>query len=166
MVCGYYSYCKGSEILALLEIMNMATESIDKGIEIGITDERFYGVDNVEQSIVEYCKLHAKLVPEGKGEIASAVYNGLATAHELCLNELSKVTNTPIHNINIVAGRSKDILFCELIAKKTKCRTMLVPVENAAIGNALTQLIGLGALRDGSDARKCVKNSFEIQVVS
>jgi len=152
--------------ISFAEIMDMATKSIHKGLEIDITDERFYGVDNVEQSIVEYCKLHGKPVPESRGETASAVYNGLATAHELCLRELSKVTNTPIHNIHIVGGGSKDILFCELIAKKTKCRTVLGPVEGAAIGNALTQLIGLGALKDRSDARKCVKNSFDIQIVS
>jgi len=39
-------------------------------------------------------------------------------------------------------------------------------LKEGAIGNALTQLIGLGALKDRSDARKCVKNSFDIQVVS
>ena len=147
------------------EIIEKASQAVDTGFTIDITDNRFYSVTNIESVVSDIFKEQGKKAPQTQGEIASAIYHGLTDAHINSLQELSKIIKKPISSLHIVGGGSRDTLFCNMIAEKIKCKTTVGPVEGTATGNMLTQLLGLKAFSSIQEARNCVKNSFNIKTI-
>ncbi|MDK2818118.1 MAG: rhamnulokinase [Spirochaetota bacterium] len=151
--------------ISFSEIIKKASKSLDIGFTIDITDNRFYGVTNIESVVTDIFKEQGKKVPQTRGEIASAIYHGLTDAHINSLQELSNIIKKPISSLHIVGGGSWDTLFCNMIAEKIKYKTTVGPVEGTTIGNILTQLLGLKALSSIQEARNCIKNSFNIKTI-
>ena len=89
----------------------------------------------------------------------------LADSYARSLDDLERLTGQAYGVLHIIGGGSKNGFLNELTKKSTKRKIVTGPVEGTAIGNLLMQMIGAGEIFSVAEARKIVKNSFEIQEV-
>ena len=78
------------------------------------------------------------------------------------MTELEKITGNKYETLNIIGGGSKNGFLNELTAKYTQRKIITGPAEGTAIGNLVMQMIGVGDLPNIQEARKIIKNSFDI----
>ena len=143
--------------LSFSEISTLARSEIEKNFSIDITNKKFYGVLDLEQTIINDFKERNLEVPKTKGQIASAIYHGLSDSYKKSLEELNSFGKNPIKKIYIVGGGSKDNLLNELTAKKTKCQIIKGVVESSALGNILIQLLSLNKINSLEEGRKIIE---------
>ena len=79
------------------------------------------------------------------------------------LEGLESLLGRPIRTIHIVGGGSRNRLLNQLVADATGRTVIAGPVEATAAGNVLVQAIGAGEVRDLSEVRAIVRQSFEIE---
>ena len=115
---------------------------------------------NMVKAIEDYCVANNQGKPEGLGEIAIAVYNGLTNEYDKAVKSLNSIRGTEIEAINMVGGGIKDTFLCEQTAKKTGVKVIAGPIEASVIGNVLAQLLGLGVIKNLSEGREIVSKSF------
>ncbi len=78
------------------------------------------------------------------------------------LERLEKLTGKRLETIHIVGGGCQNVLLNQLTADACGRPVAAGPVEATAIGNVLTQAVGLGVLGSVADAREVVRRSFEV----
>lgn len=96
---------------------------------------------------------HAALGRASIGELARALYAGLAGEAAGTLRDLAAVTGTPIHTIRVGGGGRQDAALMTFLAEKTGCRLVAGPVEASVVGSALIQFVALGAIPSFEAAR-------------
>ncbi len=79
------------------------------------------------------------------------------------LESLEKLTNKSVDIIHIVGGGSRNNLLNQLAADVTGRRVIAGPAEATAIGNALTQAMGAGAIGSLEELRAIVRQSFDVE---
>jgi rhamnulokinase len=88
---------------------------------------------------------------------------GLALCYRWVLERLEGLTGKRLEAIHIVGGGCQNALLNQLTADACDRPVLAGPVEATAIGNVLTQAIGLGALGSLAEAREVVRRSFEVR---
>lgn len=117
---------------------------------------------NMPKRIREYCQKTGQKVPETKGEIIRCIAQSLAFKYRQTVEGMEEVTGNKYSVINIVGGGIKDKMICQFTANATKRVVSAGPVEATSIGNIIVQGIGTGAIKNLSEGRQIVKNSFDI----
>lgn len=102
-------------------------------------------------------------VPSTPGQYVRACLDSLALAYRLVLETLEELTGKPITTVHIVGGGTKNELLSQLTADATRRRVVAGPVEATALGNAITQALGLGVIPSLAAGRKLIADSFELQ---
>jgi rhamnulokinase len=128
-----------------------------------IDPDQFIDPGHMPERIVEYCKRTGQPVPEGHAAMARAVLEGLAERYRQVLESLETLTGKPLNVIHIVGGGSKNRLLNQLVANRTGRKVIAGPGEATAIGNVIVQAIGAGVLKDLSQARALVAESFGVE---
>ena len=65
--------------------------------------------------------------------------------------------------INIIGGGSKETLLCKYTADACGVPVTAGPSEATAIGNLASQAIACGELKDLSEARQMIRESFDVE---
>jgi len=110
-----------------------------------------------------YCEKTSQPVPETPGQMMRAVYESLALKYRLTLDNLCAVSGRRAPNLHIIGGGSQNALLSQMTADSTGRTVICGPVEATALGNAIVQLIGLGDLKDMSEARAMLAQTIETQ---
>lgn len=100
--------------------------------------------------------------PTEPGQYVRCCLESLAYAYRQTMRELEGLLNESVDVLHIVGGGGKNALLNRLTADATGKRVVVGPYEATAIGNALTQAIGAGHVRDLAHLRQIVRNSFEL----
>jgi len=124
--------------------------------------EAFQTPGNMPEKIREYCRKTNQAVPETKGEIIRCIAQSLVLRYRDVVEGMEAVTGKEYPVIHIVGGGIKDKMICQFTANATKRRVEAGPVEATSIGNVLVQAMACGAIKDLNEARRVVKNSFDI----
>lgn len=148
--------------LSYAQICKMASESGISSI-IDCNDDRFLAPANMTLEVQNACRESQQPVPEGVGEVAAVIYNSLAKCYENTVKELEEITQFSFDSIHVVGGGSNADYLNELTAKFTGKTVYAGPGEATAIGNILVQMMISHELMDLTQARECVKKSFEIK---
>ncbi len=74
------------------------------------------------------------------------------------------MTGHPIRSLHVVGGGVQNHLLCQLTADVVERTVFAGPVESAALGNILVQMIYSGELENIKAARELVMVSFDIKV--
>jgi rhamnulokinase len=77
-------------------------------------------------------------------EMVRSIIESLASAYAATLDELVRLTGTPIDRVHVVGGGSQNTLLCQLIADRSARLVQAGPVEATAIGNILIQARSAG----------------------
>ena len=116
------------------------------------------------KEVIAYCEEKGQGTPEGLGEIAMAIYNGLTQEYGKTVRNLEVISGKTISCLNMVGGGIQDQLLCELTAKAIQKPVVAGPIEGSVLGNVLMQLKALGHIKDRIEGRKIVKASFEQKI--
>ena len=151
-----------AEDLSFAEICQMAAECDIKSL-VDANDDRFLAPDNMTAEVQRACEESGQQVPRGIAEVAAVIYNSLAKCYATTLEELEEQTGCTYQNIHVVGGGANSDYLNRLTAQYTQRTVLAGPTEATAIGNLAVQMIAKQELKDLSDARHCIYQSFEIK---
>lgn len=145
------------------DIINAAQGAERNHFRIDPDDPRFMAPENMVDEVVAFCREHGQGQPSDLGEIAIAVYNGLATKYAQTIDELEELIDAEVENINMVGGGTQDTLLCQLTADVTGKKVIAGPIEASVLGNSIVQFIAGGYIEDIREGRSIVEESFELK---
>ncbi len=147
------------------DFVTLSKEVKDFDSIVDVNDASFLAPASMIDAIKEYCRKTGQKEPETPGEIALCVYDSLAVCYKKAVETVEKVTGYSFDTIHIVGGGCQNEYLNELTAKRTGRKVVAGPVEATAIGNALSQLIYDGAVKDVIEAKELVKSSFDTKTI-
>ncbi len=147
------SYAKLCEEAALCDIKSL----------VNPLDDRFLAPSSMTQEITSYCRETGQKVPSGIFETACVIYNSLAKCYSDTLRSISEITGIKYDRINIVGGGSNADYLNRLTSSFTGIKVYAGPSEATAIGNCMIQMLSAGEYADVYEARKAIRDSFEIK---
>jgi rhamnulokinase len=103
--------------------------------------------------IRSFCQRTGQPEPETMGQIVRAVFESLALRYRIVLDNLVELANKPVDRLHIIGGGGRNRLLCQMTADSTGREVVVGPYEAAALGNAIVQLITLGAMDNLAQAR-------------
>ena len=74
------------------------------------------------------------------------------------------MTGKKYTSINIVGGGTKEKILCQWAADASNRTVFAGPVEATAIGNIVMQTIAAGEIKDITEAREIIRDSFDVKV--
>ncbi|HSI13610.1 MAG TPA: rhamnulokinase family protein [Chthoniobacter sp.] len=123
-------------------------------------DPRFHCPTDMPAEIRAFCRETGQPEPETPGEHARCIFDSLALLYAAKLEEIERLTGRSVRVLHIVGGGSKNELLNQLAADAIGRPVFAGPVEATALGNVLSQLLGLHLLPDLEIARKVIRDSF------
>lgn len=147
------------------DLMNLAISASDIKTVVDLNDKRFLAPDSMIEAVKSYARDKGERVPETVGEVMNVVYNSLATLYADTVKKTEEIVGVKFTSLNIVGGGSKDRYLNELTKKYTGLRVLTGPTEGTAVGNVLCQAISSEEIKDITEARKTVMNSFGIKEI-
>jgi rhamnulokinase len=126
-------------------------------------DASFYLPPSMPVALADFCRRTGQPVPAGVGGTVRCALESLALRYRWVLDRLEGLTGQKTEVIHIVGGGSQNALLNQFTADACNRVVLAGPVEATAIGNVLTQAIGVGVLGSLADAREVVRRSFEVR---
>ena len=127
-----------------------------------IDPNAFLEPGDMPAQIAAYCRRTGQESPATHAEYARAILESLALCYRQVLENLEALAGRKIAVIHIVGGGSRNELLNQFVADCTGRKVVAGPGEATAIGNILVQAMGAGELKDLSEIRAVVRNSFEL----
>jgi len=118
----------------------------------------------METEIRNYCLETGQPVPESMGQTARCIYESLALSYRKAFRDLQKIRGKKPEQFNFTGGGIRNRLLTRMAADACGCMVVTGPVEGAAIGNLLTQVMALGGLANVDEIRETVRNSVKTEV--
>ena len=145
------------------DMEKMAREAKPMQCFIDPDDPRFTPPGNQIKRIREFCEETGQYVPQTDGEIVRCIYESLAMKYKHTFENLQKCTGRTFETIHMVGGGTKDGFLCQMTADATNVPVIAGPIEATAAGNIAVQLIAAGEIKDLSQAREIIADSFSVQ---
>jgi rhamnulokinase len=123
-------------------------------------DPLFAPPGDMPKRIVDYCRDRGLTAPTTPGEFAITILNSLAHAYKKTLAEIAAVSGRQINLIHILGGGSQNDLLNQITADICGVPVKTGPVEATLFGNIAVQAIAAGVVKDLTEARALIKNSF------
>ncbi len=131
---------------------------------VDVNDQRFLAPENMTEEVKKACRESGQPVPEGIAETAAVIYHSLAECYAATAKEIEALTGKQYDKIFVVGGGANAGYLNRLTAEKTDKKVYAGPTEATAAGNLAAQMIAAGELEDLQDARRCIFESFEINI--
>jgi rhamnulokinase len=117
---------------------------------------------DMAETIADYCLRTDQPAPDGPGAFTRAILESLAFKYRVVLDALEALTGTPITEIQIVGGGSRNRLLNQFTADATGRVVLAGPVEATALGNIAMQMLATGAAATLAEARRIIEYSFPV----
>ena len=152
---------RGQEV-SFGELVTLAQQAPAFKAVIDVDDPCFLAPGGMPERVRDYCRRTGQAVPEGMGEIARVVYEGLALKYRWAIERLEKdLLGHRIDVLHIVGGGSKNELLNRFTAEAIGRRVVAGPSEGTVIGNLLVQAMALGGIGSLAGLRRVVAASFD-----
>ncbi|MBO5511015.1 MAG: rhamnulokinase, partial [Clostridia bacterium] len=126
-------------------------------------DASFNTPGNMPEKIREFCRKTGQHVPETTGEVVRCIYESLALKYRHTVENIQNLRGKKATMINVVGGGTKDHFLSQMTADACGLEVSAGPEEATSIGNLLAQMMAVGAIKNLSEARQVVANSFEVK---
>jgi rhamnulokinase len=123
----------------------------------------FLNPPHMPKQIQQYCRDTNQPVPQSEGEIMRCVIESLALKYRYVLERTEQLSGKTYEGLNIVGGGIQNQLLMQFTANAIGKPVWAGPVEASAIGNIVVQLMALGHISDIREARRIIRDSFDIQ---
>jgi len=154
------SWVKHNTLINYEELISLASTAPQFKSFIDPDYMGFYNPLDMTVAIDEFCVKTLQDPPQNIGEYVRIVLEGLAFKYRLTLDQLKEVTGKPISRIHIIGGGAQNKFLCQFTANVTGLTVIAGPSEGTAAGNLLLQAKALGYLKDLTEIRQVVRNSF------
>ncbi len=144
------------------ELTQLAAEARPFVAVLDPDDPAFAQPTRMPQAIADYCARTGQPAPESVGEYIRVCLEGIALAVRRRWEQLRAILGRGLTVLHIVGGGTQNTLLCQLVADAIGCPVLAGPSEATAMGNALVQAVGHGAL-DYVEARAVVRRSVELR---
>ncbi len=114
-------------------------------------------------AIADYCRDTGQPEPDGPGAFVRAILESLAFKYRVVLDTLEELTGTPIREVQIVGGGSRNRLLNQFTADATGRAVVAGPVEASALGNIAMQMVATKAVASLDEARLIIEHSFPVE---
>jgi rhamnulokinase len=128
---------------------------------LNVNDPSFVAPGNMPNRIADFCRRTRQPVPESAGAYARAIFESLALAYRLVLDDLAVITGRRAQTLHIVGGGSQNEMLCQYAADATGMQLVAGPVEATSLGNVLLQAMAMGRVSGGGQLREIVSRSFQ-----
>jgi len=143
-------------------LMKLAADAPPFASLVNPDDDAFILPASMPQALADYCRRTNQPVPEGPGPLVRCALESLALKYRWVLERLEELVGCKLETIHIVGGGCQNTLLCQLTADACNRTVLAGPVEATAIGNVLTQCLGLGLINSLGEGREIVRHSFEV----
>jgi rhamnulokinase len=126
-------------------------------------DPGFLHPERMTRAIAAYCRRTSQPEPDGPAAYTRAIFESLAFKYRVVLDTLEELTGTPIREVQIVGGGSRNRLLNQFTADATGRTVIAGPVEATALGNIAMQMLATGAVSTLADARRIIEHSFPVE---
>jgi rhamnulokinase len=130
---------------------------------LNVDDSTFLAPGNMPDRINKYLKSTGQNPTEDKGQMMRVIMESLALKYRQVMDAIEDVTGGAIEILHIVGGGIKNELLCQFTANATGKKVITGPIEATASGNILMQAKAAGQIKTLDQARKIVRNSFELK---
>ncbi|MFZ5517891.1 MAG: rhamnulokinase [Candidatus Zhuqueibacterota bacterium] len=145
------------------ELTDMAAGAAPFQAMIDPDHHDFLAPQDMPQAIRAFIKKSGQKVGNAPGDIVRVALESLALKYRFVLDQLKQVHATPINKIHIIGGGTQNTLLCQFTANATGLPVVAGPVEATAIGNILTQALGMGHVNSHAEIREIIRNSFQLE---
>ena len=147
-----YDYC---------QLTQLAQTSPSMRTLIDPAHEPFAAPGAMLAKIEVFAKTTDQPVPETPGQFVRCCLESLALSYRQTLKSLEQLLEQPIEVLHIVGGGGKNMLLNQMTADAIGRPVIVGPLEATATGNALTQALGIGQIRDLAHLRQILRRSID-----
>lgn len=151
---------KGKEF-SYAELATQAADSQPMRTLIDPGHAPFASPNDMLAKITAFAKKTRQPVPTTPGQFVRACLESLAYSYRAAMTNLQDILGYDIDRLHIVGGGGQNSLLNQMTADALNRDVVVGPFEATAIGNALTQAIGAGQIKDLAHLRKVVAASFK-----
>lgn len=141
-------------------LVTMATAAAPKRSVIDANDASLFAPNDMPQAIIELCRNSHQPEPRDVGEVTRCIFDSLAAKYAKVLSELTHISGKSVDVLHVVGGGAQNKLLCELTSQAAGVPVLAGPVEATALGNAITQLVYLGELRNMHEGRQLLQRKI------
>jgi rhamnulokinase len=131
---------------------------------IDLEHPMFVAPDDMLDAIFNYLNRSHQKIPDSDGAVARATLESLALRYRVCLQWLEDLLGYPLETIHIVGGGVKNQLLCQMTADACNRRVIAGPAEATALGNVISQLLGMKRFDSIPEVRTWMRSSSMLEV--
>src|SRR5205823_4318818 len=123
----------------------------------------FLAPSQMPRKIADFCRQTNQPAPNSPGEFIRTCLESLALTYRMTIEGLEEILGRKIQTIHIVGGGAQNELLNQMTADACQKEVIAGPTEATAIGNMLVTAISLGDIKNLSEGRAVVKQSFDVK---
>lgn len=147
------------------QLADLAAQATPFRTLVNPNDAAFASPGDMLAKIDRFAAATGQPKPDSPGAYVRCCLESLALCYRLILDDLESLLSRRVEVLHIVGGGGKNALLNQMTADAVGRPVVVGPYEATAIGNALTQAIGAGALKDLAELRSVVRQSFDVLTV-
>jgi rhamnulokinase len=149
--------------LSYAELTAMAEKAEPFARHINVDYNGFLAPGDMPKRINDYLKETGQKRINDKGQITRTILESLALKYRSVMEAVEDVAGHKIEILHIVGGGIQNELLCQFTANALGRKVITGPIEATASGNILMQAIATGQIESLAEARRIVRNSFELK---
>lgn len=154
-------YARRGESYDYAELTRMAKEAEPFRTLVDPAHAPFALPGDMPAKIAAFARETGQPEPTTPGQFVRCCLESLAMCYRRTLEELETLLGRRMDVMHIVGGGGQNTLLNQMAADAINRPVVVGPYEATAIGNALTQALGTGQVRDLAHLRAIVRNSFK-----
>jgi rhamnulokinase len=156
-------YAKQGQEFEYAQLADLAAEAEPMRTLVDPSHSSFNLPGDMTGKIAAFARETNQPEPQDPGQFIRCCLESLAFAYRSVVIGLEEVLEKKIEVLHVVGGGGKNALLNQLTANAIGRPVVVGPFEATAVGNALTQALGTGQVKDLAHIRQIVRNSFDIQ---
>ncbi len=149
--------------LSWVDITRLAQKATAFRSFIDVNAHEFFRSNNMPEKIQQFCKSTGQPVPQSIGELARSVYESLAMSYRDTFFSLENLRGSRIDILHIVGGGSLNKMLNQFTANAVNRVVISGLAEATAVGNIMMQVYASGEVKNASEMRQVIYNSFEME---
>jgi rhamnulokinase len=151
------------EDLSYDELTQMAAQAEPLQAVVDPDHGEFLKPGDMPARIRNFCERTGQPVPESKGAVVRCALESLALKYRWVLERLEEIVGRRLEPIHIVGGGTQNRLLNQFTADAIGRQVVTGPIEAAAVGNVLMQMMALGHIGLMEEGRQIVRTSYDVE---
>lgn len=158
------SWTQAGQEYSYAELTTRAAKAIPFKAIVEPDDARFVAPVSMPNALADCAAQSGQSAPQTEGEFVRCCLESLALKYRWTLEKLEMLSGAKLEKLHIVGGGTQNTLLSQLTADAIGRPVIAGPVEATAAGNVLAQLMARGEVSTLADARRIVRESFELEI--